>query len=130
MASVCAIGASVMLKDIDHIQLAMPKGQERAAIAFYGGLLGLQEIEKPESLRGRGGVWFAIGSRQVHLGVQEDFRPATKAHPAFLVDDLARLRDALRAQGFPTLPDEPLPGYERFFSRDPFGNRLEFLKKL
>ena len=116
-----------MLKDIDHVQLAMPEGREDAARAFYGAVLGLPEIAKPPNLRSRGGVWFDLGHRQVHLGVQADFRPATKAHPAFLTDDLEGLRTRLHSQGFPIIEDEPLPGFDRFYSTDPFGNRLEFL---
>ena len=117
-----------MLDDIDHVLLAMPKGEEDAARAFYGNLLGLDEIEKPPNLRARGGVWFVLGTKQLHLGVESNFTPAKKAHPAFRVHDLAHLRDKLIAAGFPVFNDEPLPGYDRFFSNDPFGNRLEFLK--
>ena len=118
-----------MLTDIDHVQLAMPEGQEEVARAFYGILLGLREIAKPRSLQGRGGVWFDLGSRQIHLGVQADFRPATKAHPAFLVNDLAALRTRLQDRGFQIVEGEPLPGLDRFYAADPFGNRLEFLRR-
>lgn len=119
-----------MLQDIHHLLLAIPHGQEAAARKFYCELLGMPEIEKPESLSGRGGLWLAVGDRQVHLGVEDDFRPARKAHPAFLVDDLEALKAALRSKGCPVIEDELLPGYERFFSADPFGNRLEFLRRL
>ena len=119
-----------MLQDIDHIQLAMPKGEEPAARAFYGSLLGMKEIAKPENLQARGGVWFTLGDRQVHLGIESDFHAAKKAHPAFLVDDLDTLRTTLSTAGYPIIDDEPLPGHKRFYSRDPFGNRLEFLKRL
>jgi catechol 2,3-dioxygenase-like lactoylglutathione lyase family enzyme len=117
-----------MLSDIDHVQLAMPKGQEDAARSFYGDTLGLKEIEKPEVLRARGGVWFVLGARQVHLGVEANFVPAAKAHPGFLVRELDRLREKLTSAGFPVIEDESRPGYERFYSKDPFGNRLEFLR--
>lgn len=118
-----------MLLDIDHVQIAMPRGQEQAARRFYGGLLGLEEIEKPEHLRARGGLWFRLGDRELHLGVEDDFRPANKAHPAFMVDDYAGLTAKLKAEGYPRLEDDPREGYERCFSNDPFGNRLEFLQK-
>jgi catechol 2,3-dioxygenase-like lactoylglutathione lyase family enzyme len=119
-----------MLKDIDHVLLAMPRGEEDAARAFYGNLLGLNEIEKPLNLRARGGVWFELGTKQLHLGVESNFTPAKKAHPAFRVDDLDFLKEKLVTAGFPITYDEPLYGYDRFFSHDPFGNRLEFLRPL
>lgn len=119
-----------MLRDIDHILLAMPRGREDAAREFYGRLLGMKEVEKPEKLRRLGGVWFTLGERQVHLGVEDDFRPAAKAHAAFLVRDLKALEARLRTAGYGVIADELLPGYERFYSADPFGNRLEFLRKL
>lgn len=119
-----------MIRDIDHIQLAMPRGQEEAARAFYSALLGLQEIEKPDNLKTRGGVWFTLGQRQLHLGVEDGFAPARKAHPALLVDDLQELQTLLSTHGYPIMTDEQLPGYQRFYSNDPFGNRIEFLKKI
>lgn len=118
-----------MLIDIDHVQVAIPEGGEDQARQFYGGVLGLVEIEKPMMLRGRGGLWFALGGRQLHLGVEKEFRPAAKAHPAFLVDDLRELRSRLEAGGSPVIDDEPLESCDRFFSHDPFGNRLEFLQR-
>jgi catechol 2,3-dioxygenase-like lactoylglutathione lyase family enzyme len=118
-----------MITDIDHIQLAMPAGKEALARDFYGRVLGLKEIEKPDDLKRRGGVWFAVGPKQLHLGVQQDFIPATKAHPAFNVADLKKLRAVLIEAGHPVIDDEKLPGYDRFYSADPFGNRLEFLRK-
>jgi catechol 2,3-dioxygenase-like lactoylglutathione lyase family enzyme len=105
----------------------MPEGEEEAARQFYGVILGLEEIEKPSNLERRGGVWFTLSTRQIHLGVQADFRPATKAHVAFVVEDLDLIRSRLQQAGCPIVSDEPLPGYERFYSADPFGNRLEFL---
>ncbi|MDE3230774.1 MAG: methyltransferase domain-containing protein, partial [Chloroflexota bacterium] len=110
----------------DHLQLTMPRGAEEQARAFYGATLGLVEIPKPTALAGRGGVWFRCGDRELHLGVEDDFRPQRKGHPAFRVDDLARLRARLAAAGAPITEDVTLPGRERFETRDPFGNRLEF----
>jgi len=113
---------------IDHIQLAAPRGCEEAAREFYGRLLGLREIEKPESLRARGGCWFACGEQQIHIGVEGDFRAAKKAHPAFAVSDLAKLRESLMTNAVQTIDDNSLPGTRRFYAEDPWGNRLEFLE--
>lgn len=113
---------------LDHLQLAMPAGREAEARAFYGELLGLTELEKPPNLRVRGGVWFALGSQQLHLGVEKDFHPARKAHPAFLVNDLGGLRTRLAQHGYAPYEDEPLAGYQRFYVADPFGNRLELME--
>jgi catechol 2,3-dioxygenase-like lactoylglutathione lyase family enzyme len=112
---------------IHHVQVTIPSGGESAARAFYGGLLGMEELPKPESLRDRGGCWFRCGAQEVHCGV--DDRPAGgRAHPAFLVDDLAGLRGRLNGAGVPTVDDRRIPGFTRFYCRDPFGNRLEFLE--
>jgi len=119
-----------MIKDIDHIQIAMPAGEEDRARDFYGRILGLAEVEKPEHLRKRGGVWFSLGARQFHLGVQRDFVPAKKAHPAFLVQDVEQVRRILEANGYTVTGDEPLKGYDRIYAIDPFGNRLEFLRPI
>lgn len=105
----------------------MPAGGEESARRFYGELLGLPEIDKPESLRSLGGVWFASGSIDVHLGVEEAFSPAKKAHVAYQVDDLDATAAALRQAGFLVLPDGRLPGFNRFYTEDPFGNRVEIL---
>jgi catechol 2,3-dioxygenase-like lactoylglutathione lyase family enzyme len=113
---------------LDHLQLAMPAGREAEARAFYGELLGLTELKKPPQLQARGGVWFALGTQQLHLGVETDFRPAHKAHPAFLVNDLGGLRARLAQHGHAPYEDEPLAGFKRFYVADPFGNRLEFLE--
>jgi catechol 2,3-dioxygenase-like lactoylglutathione lyase family enzyme len=113
---------------LDHLQLAMPAGREAEARAFYGDLLGLSELKKPPHLQVRGGVWFTLGTQQLHLGVEKDFRPAQKAHPAFLVNDLCGLRTRLAQHGYTPYEDEPLAGYERFYVADPFGNRLELLE--
>ena len=106
----------------------MPRGKEAEARAFYGGLLGLPELKKPPNLEVRGGVWFALGTQQLHLGVEKEFRPAQKAHPAFLVSDLNGLRARLQQHGFAPYDDEPLEGYQRFYVADPFGNRLELME--
>ena len=115
---------------IDHIQLAMPGGREDEARAFYARLLGIPEIPKPPELAKRGGAWFESGAVKVHLGVEQDFRPARKAHPALLVRDLRGLVLRLREAGVDIVDDEPLPGYDRVFATDPFGNRLELLEPL
>jgi catechol 2,3-dioxygenase-like lactoylglutathione lyase family enzyme len=115
---------------IDHIQLAMPAGREDEARAFYALLLGIPEIPKPPELAKRGGAWFESGAVKVHLGVEPDFRPARKAHPALLVTNLRGLVLRLREAGVDVVDDEPLPGYDRVFTADPFGNRLELLEPL
>lgn len=112
---------------IHHVLLAAPPGSEAEARRFFGELLGWREIPKPPNLARRGGVWFELGVQQLHVGIEAEFRPAEKAHPAFEVEDLAALRERLRAAGVATWEDEPYPGRERFYVRDPFGNRLEFL---
>lgn len=115
---------------IDHIQLAMPPTREAEARAFYGTLLGLDEVVKPASLQHRGGCWFERGSVKVHLGVEAEFSPAKKAHPAFLVGDLAALKIALATAGVAMKFDVPIDGFDRMFVDDPFGNRIELLQKL
>jgi catechol 2,3-dioxygenase-like lactoylglutathione lyase family enzyme len=118
------------LLQLDHIQLAMPEGQEAAARRFYEGLLGLKEVEKPDNLKRRGGCWFENGGIKLHLGVEKDFRPARKAHPAFLVADLPGLVARLEQAGIAVREDEPLPGYARVYADDPFGNRIELMEKV
>ncbi|MBA3275292.1 MAG: VOC family protein [Chloroflexia bacterium] len=112
---------------IHHVQLAIPRGDEPEARRYYGELLGLKEVPKPENLQRQGGVWFSTGSLDLHLGVDPSFGPATKAHVAFEVADLQLIRDRIEAAGFEIVEDEPLPGHDRFYTVDPFGNRLEFL---
>jgi catechol 2,3-dioxygenase-like lactoylglutathione lyase family enzyme len=114
---------------LDHVQLAAPPGCEPEATRFYGELLGLTELEKPEPLKPRGGVWFAVGSHQLHIGVEQSFAPARKAHPAFSVppDELDRLAERLAAANAPVSWDEVLPDVRRFFTADPWGNRIEIL---
>ena len=118
------------LLSLHHVQLAMPEGHEADARAYYGQLLGLAEVAKPESLAKRGGVWFEQDGLRVHLGVENLFAPARKAHPAFLVEGLAALGNRLAAAGYITVPDEALAGYRRLYVSDPFGNRIELLEPI
>jgi catechol 2,3-dioxygenase-like lactoylglutathione lyase family enzyme len=116
-----------MITGLDHVQLAMPRGREELARSFYGGLLGMTELPKPPVLAARGGCWFTSGTAVLHLGVEEPFTPASKAHPALLTDDLDGLAAALTAAGHACFPaDGEIPGVRRFHTRDPFGNRVEF----
>lgn len=117
---------------IDHVQLAAPAGCEAEARAFYSGCLGWPEIPKPVELQKRGGAWFQCGAHQVHIGVQKDFVPATKAHPAFLVVSLDQLRDHLIASGVQVTDDDAREeeGVRRFYVNDPFKNRLEFMERM
>ena len=110
---------------IDHVQIAAPPGCEAAARAFYGALLGLEELPKPAALRARGGCWFRVGRQELHVGVEDLFVPARKAHPGLVVDDLGALEVRLRAAGVVPTADSSLPGVARCHVDDPFGNRLE-----
>lgn len=116
---------------LDHVQVAAPAGCEEKARRFYAELLGLVEVEKPAALAQSGGVWFALGAgAQLHVGVAEDFAPAVKAHPGLRIETIARLEmlgRRLAAVGAPVVWDSELPGIRRFFTADPFGNRLELL---
>ena len=114
-----------MVAGLDHVQIAAPAGCEAQARAFFGGVLGLAELPKPEALSARGGVWFACGDQQLHVGVEPDFAPARKAHPV-LRADLSAVRARLDQAGIPRRDAADIPGVERFFVDDPFGNRLEF----
>lgn len=114
---------------LDHVQIAIPAGGEDKARAFYGDLLGMHEVPKPANLS-PSGCWFERGGVDLHVGVDPEFLPARKAHPALLVDDLAALRRRLEQAGVPTKDDKPVEGYDRFFAEDPFGNRIEFMQKL
>jgi len=114
---------------IDHVQLAMPEGDEDRARRFYGGLLGIPEVQKPAALAERGGAWFQLGQVKIHLGVERNFRPALKAHPALLVRDLPSLVRRLEEAGVQVIHDDKLPGYDRVYVSDPFGNRLELLEE-
>ena len=113
---------------VDHVQLAMPAGGEDEARRFYAGVLGIPEVPKPENLAKRGGCWFELGPVRIHLGVEADFRPAKKAHPSLIVDDLAGLQTTLDAAGFVTRPGDYLEGYNRIDVNDPFGNRIELMQ--
>ncbi|WP_423919118.1 VOC family protein [Candidatus Poriferisodalis sp.] len=117
---------------IDHVQLAMPAGEEAAAQAFYEGLLGLPRVPKPPHLEARGGCWFERDAVKIHLGVEQPddgpFRPARKAHPSLLVAGLPALVEQFRAAGVAVRDDDPLEGYDRVYVDDPFGNRIELME--
>ncbi|MUK88835.1 glyoxalase [Ornithinibacillus sp. L9] len=113
---------------IDHVQLAAPIGGEQKARDFYQHILGFKEVEKPDTLRRRGGVWFQAGTVHLHIGVEEPFTPAKKAHPAIHVKNIEGLKKYLAKMGVSFLNDTNLPGANRFYVTDPFGNRLEFLE--
>ncbi|HST49069.1 VOC family protein [Jatrophihabitans sp.] len=116
-----------MILGLDHVQVAIPAGGEDAARAFYGSLLGMTEVVKPAVLAVRGGCWFTAGSAVLHLGVEEPFTPARKAHPAFLVAQLDALFSSLTGAGYECVQaDGEIPGVKRFHTFDPFGNRIEF----
>lgn len=112
---------------IDHVQLAMPAGEEESARRFYRDLLGMTELPKPVDLAKRGGCWFASGAVQIHLGVEVEFRPAKKAHPALRCTDYERITARLRASGVPVQDDDNIPGLSRCHISDPFGNRIELI---
>jgi catechol 2,3-dioxygenase-like lactoylglutathione lyase family enzyme len=113
---------------LDHVQIAAPPGCEEEARRFFGGVLGLSELPKPEALRARGGTWFACGGQELHVGVEDGFTPARKAHPAFAVRSLDELRDRLVTAEVAVCEDDAIPGGRRFYADDPFGNRLEFVE--
>jgi len=118
----------VPITGIDHVQLAMPPGMEHAAREFYEGLLGIPEVPKPANLAKRGGAWFERGALKIHLGVEAEFRPARKAHPALLVADLPGLIAHLKTHGVEVVDGEPQQGYVRVYVADPFGNRIELME--
>ena len=113
---------------LHHVQLSIPAGGEAESRTFWGTILAMTELVKPAVLAARGGCWFRGGGVEVHLGVEEDFTPARKAHPAMLVTDLSALATHLQTSGIKVSWDENFPGFSRFYSSDPFGNRLEFLE--
>ena len=113
---------------IEHVQLAMPPSKEPDARRFYTLGLGLDEVRKPENLAARGGCWFELGNVRVHLGIDTDFRPAKKAHPAFVVTDLDALCKKLDGLGYTLADDQPLKGFRRTYVADPFGNRIELMQ--
>ncbi len=112
---------------IDHVQLAMPAGAEETARSFYRDILGMREVSKPAELAKRGGCWFESGSVQIHLGVEADFRPARKAHPALRCGNYDQLIEELRTRGIVVTPDDLVPGVRRCHISDPFGNRIELI---
>lgn len=118
---------NVLVSGFDHVQIAMPRAEEDQARAFYGALLGFTEVTKPAPLAARGGLWFVGPGLHLHLGVEEPFTPARRAHVALLVQDIATARSALRGAGVAVSDDDTDIGVARFYAADPFGNRLEFV---
>lgn len=112
---------------LDHLQIAIPVGSEREAVEFYGGLLGLAQLPKPDEMAGRGGAWFQAGSIQIHLGADPDFVPAKKAHPALIVSGIETLANALSAAGHEVRDGLTVDGVTQTFTDDPFGNRIELV---
>ncbi len=119
----------VKIKRLNHVQLCIPPGEEARARDFYGRVLGLEEIEKPEPLRARGGFWYRVADVELHIGVEEVADARSKRHPAFEVEDVRAVKRYLEEQGVQTREEVPVPGVERFSFFDPFGNRIEFLEK-
>lgn len=120
-----------MITGIHHVQLTIPKGAEEQAKAFYCDVLSLKEIEKPDSLKGRGGFWLQVGDRSVHVGTEDGVdRLSTKAHIAYAVTDLSEWGQVLEAEGIERMEGIPIPGFDRFEFRDPFGNRVEMIQAL
>lgn len=122
-----AAGPVDNLVGLHHVQLAVPSGSEARCRAFWGGVLGMAEVAKAPALAARGGCWFRTGDLEVHLGVEEPFAPAAKAHPGILVRDVRALAARLEAAGTAVTWDGDFPGHDRCYAADPFGNRLEFL---
>ena len=122
------MASPMQVESLHHVQLAMPAGGEARAREFYQGLLGIPEVPKPASMAARGGCWFEHRGVRLHLGVEADFRPARKAHPALVVTGLPALTARLRAARHECRPDAELAGYNRVFVDDPFGNRIELLE--
>jgi catechol 2,3-dioxygenase-like lactoylglutathione lyase family enzyme len=121
----------VRIEGLHHAQITIPKGAEKEGRKFYCDILGLSEIEKPDALQGRGGFWLQVGDRQVHVGTEDGVeREASKAHLAYQVEDVAAWRSYLEQHGVVVLESVPIPGFERFEARDPFGNRFEFIQPL
>lgn len=118
----------IAFRRLNHVQVCVPRGAEEEARAFYGGLLGLEEIEKPRELRERGGLWFNVADIQLHVGVEETVAPS-KRHPAFEVEGIEGVRKYLEQNGVRTRDEPRLPGVARFFFFDPFGNRIELMEK-
>lgn len=116
-----------LVRGLDHVQLAVPPGAEEACRSFFVGVLGMPEIEKPPILATRGGIWVQAGAQQLHLGVEKEFHAAKKAHPAFAVGDIDAVAARVAAAGHRVTWDDTIPDTRRFFTDDPFGNRLEFV---
>jgi catechol 2,3-dioxygenase-like lactoylglutathione lyase family enzyme len=116
------------LVGLHHVQLAMPPDEEEAAVRFYGAILGLEQMPKPPDLSPRGGVWFRTGDLEVHLGMEDQFSPAVKAHPAFLVEGLETLKARIEAAGYRVTDTVQIEGFHRVYVRDPFGNRVELIE--
>lgn len=116
------------LVGLHHVQLAMPPDEEEAAARFYGAILGLEQVPKPADLSPRGGVWFRTGDLEVHLGMEDQFSPAVKAHPAFLVSGLETLKARIEAAGYRVTDTVQIEGFHRVYVRDPFGNRVELIE--
>jgi catechol 2,3-dioxygenase-like lactoylglutathione lyase family enzyme len=116
------------VRGIAHVQVPIQRGGEDSARYFYGSILGMAEIPKPESLSDRGGVWFACGEQELHCGVEDGTPDSSRHHPALLTDDLDGLRVRLEQAEFEIVLDREIPGYRRFYTRDPFGNRIEFMQ--
>ena len=119
-----------MILGVHHVQITVPRGAEEQAKAFYCGVLGLPEVEKPKSLQGRGGFWIKVGDRDVHIGTEDGFdRRTTKAHVAYEVAEVAAWREKMKAVGIEPLDSVPIERFDRFEARDPFGNRIRFCEK-
>lgn len=114
---------------LDHLQLAMPPGGEPQAVKYFTALIKMCEVQKPQPLQARGGCWFSCGKVHLHIGVDEPFTPQKKAHPAFVADQLDALASRLVDAGYPVCWDESIPGRKRFYTDDPFGNRIEFMNE-
>ncbi|MBD7984380.1 VOC family protein [Sporosarcina sp. Sa2YVA2] len=120
-----------MILGLHHAQITIPIGAEEEGKQFYCDLLGLEEIEKPDSLKGRGGFWLKVGDREVHVGTEDGFdRLLTKAHLAYLVDDISYWKNVLEKQGIKPIGGVPIPGFVRFEFKDPFGNRVEMIQEI
>lgn len=120
-----------MIKGVHHVQITIPKGAEEEGRNFYCGLLGLEEIEKPHSLKNRGGFWLQVGYREVHVGTEDHVdRKQTKAHIAYEVANIKQWKQRLQTAGIEPIDSIPIPGYERFEFQDPFGNRVEMIERI
>ncbi|SEB07485.1 Catechol 2,3-dioxygenase [Thalassobacillus cyri] len=117
-----------VFEGVDHVQLAAPEGSENQARKFFAELLGMEEVEKPEALKKRGGVWFQCGIQQIHIGIEKDFSPAKKAHPALVVKNIDQLMSHLSKKEAAYQKDDKLPNAKRIYLEDPFGNRIEILE--